>query len=101
MNARADLLKFGENNILDFKNNLLLGGAFNTSTNLMLYNNWESHSFPIAVNTYMNVLLDSVGLQNVSITTINHPIQSKNEETSNVSVLIINFSRWKGDQDSE
>lgn len=53
---------------------LLLGGVFNESINLMMYNNWALHSFPVAVNTYTNILLKSVSQSNASIITQIHPI---------------------------
>lgn len=74
-------MKYARRDMLSYKNRLLLGYGSNESTNFILFNNWALHSLPVAVNTYTNVLLRSVGQSAGSITTINHPIVTVVHET--------------------
>lgn len=72
-NLRLGLLQYSQSNLNAFRKEMLLAAAFNTSINLLLYNRIAIHSLPIAINTFSNVLLQSLGKTESHITAINYP----------------------------
>ncbi|XP_025190796.1 ATP-binding cassette sub-family A member 3-like isoform X2 [Melanaphis sacchari] len=74
-NIINDLLKMCQDDVFNYRTNLMIAGDFNRTKSTVLYNNIAIHTPAIAVNLYSNALLQKLsGNNNSYISTVNEPI---------------------------